>query len=94
MEKTKVSRTRRERRQASRLAARELLTGIVTGTEDTYQAYRKLYGIWCGHNSAVQELRPLFRIPGIEPDGRLSVTEDFKRAVLAMAVAILPSLQD
>lgn len=85
---------RKERRQASRQTARELLQGLVSGTADTYEAYRKLYRIWCTHNSAVQELRPLFRIPGIEPDGRLSVTEDFKRQVQSVAISVLPNLHD
>jgi len=44
--------------------------------------------------AAVQELRPLFRIPGIEPDGQLSVTEEFKGQVRSSAMAILASLPD
>ena len=35
--------------------------------------------------SAVPELRPLFRIPGVEPDGCLRITDEFKSQVLAMA---------
>jgi hypothetical protein len=48
---------------------------------DVYEAYQGLYQLWCSHNSAVQELRPLFQMPGIEPNGRLSITEDFRRQV-------------
>ena len=89
-----IKSTRKERKQASRKAARELLVGLVSGAAEPYEAYRHLYRIWCGHNSAVQELRPFFRIPGVEPDGRLSVTEDFKQQVLALAAAILPKIEE
>lgn len=83
----------RGRRNASRQAATELLRGIATGTADVYESYRQLYGIWCRNNSAVQELRPLFRIPGIEPDGRLSVTADFQWQVRHLAASLLDTLQ-
>jgi hypothetical protein len=74
--------------------ARELLRGLASGSSDAYETYRGLYHLWCTQNSAVQELRPLFRIPGIEPDGQLSVTEDFKGQVRSLANAILASLPD
>jgi len=32
----------------------------------------------CNNNAAVQELRPLFTMDGIELDGLLSVTEEFR----------------
>jgi len=70
------------------------LRGLTSGTADTYETYRSLYQIWQFHNSSVPELRPLFNIPGVEPDGRLSVTEDFKKQVLSTATAILANLQD
>jgi hypothetical protein len=82
------------RRLASRQAAKELLQGLVDGNADPYQAYRGLYELWCDNNAAVQELRPLFRLDGIEPDGRLSVTEEFRAQVLALAKQILPQLSD
>jgi hypothetical protein len=85
---------RKQRRQANRQAARDLLQEITSRKADVYSAYRSLYRIWCSHNSAVQELRPLFRIPGIEPDGRLSVTTEFEAQVRSLATAILPSLKD
>jgi len=77
-----------------RQAERELLRGLASGSSDAYETYRSLYHLWCTQNSAVQELRPLFRIPGIEPDGRLSVTEAFKGQVRSSAIAILASLPD
>ena len=83
---------RKERREEKRKAARELLRGIVSGKAEVYTAYRSLYTIWCSHNSAVQELRPMFRIPGIEPDGPLSVTAEFETRVRALAAQIVPTL--
>lgn len=82
------------RRLACRKAAKELLQGLVDGNADPYRAYRGLYGLWCGNNAAVQELRPLFTMDGIEPDGRLSVTEEFRAQVLTLAKEILPLLSD
>jgi hypothetical protein len=82
------------RRLASRQAAKELLQNLVAGKADAYQAYRSLYGPWCGNNAAVRELRPLFTMDGIEPDGRLSVTEEFREQVLSLAKQILSQLSD
>jgi hypothetical protein len=82
------------RRRASRQAAKELLQGIAAGEADVYLAYRGLYRLWCSNNAAVQELRPLFRIDGVDPDGRLSVTDEFREMVRALARDILPQLSD
>ena len=83
---------RNERRREKRKAASDLLRAIVSGKAEVYAAYRSLYAIWCSHNSAVQELRPMFRIPGIEPDGPLSVTAEFETRVRALAAQIVPTL--
>jgi hypothetical protein len=80
----------KRRRLASRLAAKELLEDLVTGKADAYEGYRRLYGLWCSNNAALQELRPLFRMEGIEPDGFLSVTDEFREKVLSVAKSILP----
>jgi hypothetical protein len=82
------------RRLASRQAAKELLQALVDGNAEPYQTYRGLYGLWCDNNAAVQELRPLFRLDEIEPDGRLRVTEEFRAQVLTLAKQILPQLSD
>lgn len=82
------------RRLASRKAAKELLQDLVTGKADAYEAYGSLYGLWYGNNAAVQELRPFFRMEGIEPDGSFSVTEEFREKVLILAEQILPKLFD
>ena len=75
-------------------AARELLRGLASGSSDAYETYRNLYFLWITQNAALQELRPLFTIPGVEPDGQLSVTEEFKGQVRSSAIAILEGLAD
>jgi len=84
---------RKERSQEARKAAKDLLAGIVSGEGEVYAAYRRLYGLWCRHNAALQKLRPMFRLPGIEPDGPLSVTAEFENQVRALASEILPMLE-
>ena len=66
----------------------------MAGTADVYKGYRRLYGLWCSNDAAVQELRPLFRMEEIEPDGRLSVTEEFRQEVLSLAKQILADFSD
>jgi hypothetical protein len=82
------------RRRASRQAAKALLEAIAGGQADAYEGYRQLYGIWCSNNAAVLELRPLFQMPGIEPDGMLSVTAEFREQVASLAKAILQKFED
>lgn len=77
------------RKLAARETAKVLLASIVSGELEEYVGYRRLYGIWCSNNAAVPELRPFFRIPGIEPDGLLSVTDEFKNTVRSLAREIL-----
>ena len=86
-----VSRTSKieNRRLASRQAATEILRDLVAGKADAYEGYRQLHSLWCANNAALQELRPLFRMDGIEPDGRINVTEDFRKEVLSRAMKIL-----
>jgi len=75
---------------ACRQAAKETLEAIVSGEGELYLAYRRLYGIWSANNAAVQELRPLFRMEGIEADGTFSITDEFRARVLELAREILP----
>ena len=86
--------SRKQRRQANRQAARSLLKVIASGEAEVYSVYRSLYGLWSDHNAALQELRPLFRIPGSAPDGTMSVTKEFEAQVRSLAAAILPTLED
>ena len=81
------------RRAEVRNRASTLLKSLSEGRIDTYEGYRQLYGLWCSNTTAVQELRPLFRIPGVEPDGRLNVTDEFRKQVRSLATEILPLIQ-
>lgn len=81
------------RRQAHRQRARAILSSIADGTLDPYEGYRALYHLWCANNAAVPELRPLFRMPGIQPDGILSVTDEFRTEVRALAARISGEFQ-
>jgi hypothetical protein len=82
------------RRLQTRKEAEILLESLGSGSSDAYEAYRKLYRLWCGRNAHVLELRPLFSIPGVEPDGLLSVTAAFREEIRSIAVQILPSFAD
>jgi hypothetical protein len=33
-----------------------------------------------------EELKPLFRLPGIEPDGQLRVDDEFRRVIISAAL--------
>jgi hypothetical protein len=77
------------RRRAIRKASLRVLEQIVSGEIEVYIGYRDLYAHWCGNNSAVPELRPMFRIPNVEPNGALSMTEEFKAQVISIAREIL-----
>lgn len=79
-----------ERRgQVTRRASRKILEQMASGEIEIYIGYRLLYRYWCGHNSAVQELRPMFKIPNLWPDGILSVTEEFNEQIASIAQEIL-----
>jgi hypothetical protein len=78
------------RRIASRQEARELLESVAVGNTDPYMAYRRFYVLWCANNAALQELRPLFRMEGIDADGHIIVTTEFREQVRSLAKEILP----
>jgi hypothetical protein len=82
------------RRINARKHADAILESLRQGTGDVYESYRELYALWCSNNAAVQELRPLFRIPGIEADGALSVTDEFKKTIRSLAKEIPPLVLD
>jgi hypothetical protein len=81
------------RRLATRKASLSLLEQMVSGEIEVYIGYRRLYQYWCGHNSAVLELRPMFSIPNISPDGVLSVSDDFNKQITSIALEILSSFR-
>jgi hypothetical protein len=70
------------------------LESLTQGKGNVYESYRALYALWCSNHAAVQELRPLFRIPEIEADGALSVTDEFKETVQTLAKEILPLMSE
>jgi hypothetical protein len=61
---------------------------------DAFMRYRELYSLWVSNNAAVPELRPLFRMPDVEPDGALSVTDSLRAGVRALASQILPEMSE
>ena len=77
------------RRVHDRKRAEAILKSLSEGSTDIYEGYRALYSLWRSNNAAVPELRPLFRIPGIEPDGCLSVSDSFRAEVVSLATQIL-----
>jgi len=82
-----------QRRLATRKASEALLEQVVSGEIEVYIGSRRLYTYWCNHNSAVPELKPMFRIPGTSPDGVLSVTDEFNEQVTSIAEEILRSFR-
>ena len=84
----------RLRKQAAREEVRATLNSIVTGSLDAYEGYRKLFVIYCSNNEALEEIKPMFRIPGIDPDGVFSVTPEFRLKVKMLAQELLPLISD
>jgi hypothetical protein len=78
------------RRSAQRRAqalekAREVIKNIESGGLDPYEGYRALYGIYLDTSGMLEELKPLFRLPGIEPDGFIHVDDAFRHTVVSVA---------
>jgi hypothetical protein len=80
------------RRTQNRNEVTALLRAIAEGTGDTYECYRRLYVLWCSNNSALLELKPLFRIPGIDAGIIFRVDDAFRATVKTLAAQILPLL--
>lgn len=66
--------------------ARSVIRAIADGSLDPYEGYRQVYGIYLGTSGAAEGLKPLFRLPGIEPDGFIHVNEEFRQRVISAAV--------
>ena len=66
--------------------ARTVLEQMTDGTLDCWEGYRRVYGIWLSSSGRADELRPLFQIPNIHPDGCLDINDSVKisRAALAL----------
>jgi hypothetical protein len=85
---------RNRRRKASREEAKVTLIAITSGTVDIYEGYRKLFAIYCSNNAALEEIKPMFQMPGIDPDGVFSVTPSFREQVRLLAEELLPLLSN
>jgi len=68
-----------------------VLRAMADGSHDPYEGYRKVYAIYVGTSGLVEELKPLFRLPGVNPDGTITVDDEFRRTVIAAAVDWLNS---
>jgi hypothetical protein len=75
-----------ERRARTLDTARGVLQAMADGIRDPYEGYRDLYGIYLGSSGAAEELKSLFQLPGISPDGFIQVDDSFRRTVVAAAV--------
>jgi len=53
------------RREAARFEAKMILESIVVGAVDPYTGYRKLVALSCSNNAALEEIKPMFRIPNV-----------------------------
>jgi hypothetical protein len=80
------------RRQKSRGRAKELLSAIASGKEYIAEDYLALYGEFTSNPSALEEIKLLFRIAGIEPSGRLSVDDYFNKTIKTLAADLLGKL--
>jgi hypothetical protein len=65
--------------------ARIVLREVVSGKCDPYEGYRQVYSLYAGTSGIAEELKPLFRLPGIDPDGTIRVDDDFRRLVVTSA---------
>jgi hypothetical protein len=68
-----------------------VLRAIAEGSRNPYEGYREVYGIYLDSSGAIEELKPLFRLPDIYPDGPISVDKKFCCTVVAAAVDWLES---
>ena len=65
--------------------ARRVMQEVVDGSLDAYEGYRRVYGIYLGSSGLAEELKPFFRLPGIEPDGCLHVDDEFRSEIRRLA---------
>jgi hypothetical protein len=70
-----------ERRAVCIQRAQSILEQIVDGSLTPQDGYRLLRGLYVGSNGLLADLRPMFRLPGIEPDGLLTEDDEFNRTV-------------
>lgn len=80
------------RREKSRARAKEILTVIASGKEYIAEDYLALYGEFASNPAALEYIKPLFRIPGIDAAGRFSVGKHFNKIIKTLAVDLLGKL--
>jgi hypothetical protein len=56
-----------------------------TATAGAHQTGAPIYGIYLGTSGLAEELKPFFRLPGIEPDGCLHVDDEFRAKIRRLA---------
>ena len=82
------------RRAASVEQAKSILNDIARGRVDAYEGYRALYARYCSNSAALEFIKPMFRIPNVEPDGVFSVTGGFRRQVISLAQQLASSVEE
>jgi hypothetical protein len=80
-----------ERRLRAIERARRVVNAVADGSRDPYEGYRELYSIYLGSGGNLEELKPLFRLPGIEADGCIHVDDEFRGTIRAAAANWLKS---
>ena len=80
------------RRRSSRARAKVILTEIASGKDYIAEDYLAIYSVYISNPAALEEIKPLFRIPGIDPAGNFSVDDHFNAAIKSLAVEILGKL--
>jgi hypothetical protein len=54
---------------------------VVDGTLDVFEGYQRVYGLYLDSSGSLEELKAFFRLPGIVPDGHLTVDDEFRTTI-------------
>ena len=65
---------------------------IASGKEYIAEDYIALYAEYLSNPSALEEIKPLFRIRGIDPAAQFSVDDYFNKTIKMLAADILGKL--
>ena len=71
------------RRSASKTQAEAILQEIATGRIDPWEGYRQVYGVYVASSGLLEELKPLFQLPGIVPDGCMTIDDRVRETAAA-----------
>ncbi len=80
------------RRRLDRARAKQIISEIASGKKYVVEDYLQLFGLFCRNNAALEDIKPLFRIPGIDAAGSFSVDEYFNSSVKSIAAEVLKKL--